>query len=129
MFDLTGYRTPTIQRLRLGADASGRLAAGVHDVVEQTAIRTEFAEQTAACTRVMYPSPTMRTTHRLVRLAVPAPFWMRAPGECPGMYALESAKGIEIGIVGTAAAIGNAVYHATGRRIRDLPITPAKLLE
>jgi xanthine dehydrogenase YagR molybdenum-binding subunit len=27
-----------------------------------------------------------------------------------------------------AAAIGNAIYHATGRRIRDLPITPAKLL-
>jgi xanthine dehydrogenase YagR molybdenum-binding subunit len=38
-------------------------------------------------------------------------------------------KGIgEIGIVGTAAAVANAVYHATGRRIRDLPITPAKLL-
>jgi CO/xanthine dehydrogenase FAD-binding subunit len=35
----------------------------------------------------------------------------------------------EIGITGTAAAIGNAVYHATGRRVRDLPITPAKLLE
>ena len=39
------------------------------------------------------------------------------------------ARGIgEIGITGTAAAIGNAIYHATGRRIRDLPITPAKLL-
>jgi xanthine dehydrogenase YagR molybdenum-binding subunit len=39
------------------------------------------------------------------------------------------AKGIgEIGIVGTAAAIGNAVYHATGIRVRDLPITPARLL-
>ena len=39
------------------------------------------------------------------------------------------AKGIgEIGIVGTAAAIANAVHHATGRRIRDLPITPAKLV-
>jgi xanthine dehydrogenase YagR molybdenum-binding subunit len=39
------------------------------------------------------------------------------------------AKGIgEIGIVGAAAAIANAVYHATGQRIRDLPITPAKLL-
>jgi xanthine dehydrogenase YagR molybdenum-binding subunit len=39
------------------------------------------------------------------------------------------AKGIgEIGIVGTAAAVANAVYHATGRRIRDLPITPVKLL-
>jgi xanthine dehydrogenase YagR molybdenum-binding subunit len=39
------------------------------------------------------------------------------------------AKGIgEIGIVGTAAAIANAVYHATGRRVRDLPITLDKLL-
>ena len=33
-------------------------------------------------------------------------------------------KGIgELGIVGTAAAIANAVYHATGIRVRDLPIT------
>ncbi len=38
-------------------------------------------------------------------------------------------KGIgEIGIVGVAAAIANAVYHATGKRIRDLPITPDKLI-
>ena len=38
-------------------------------------------------------------------------------------------KGIgEIGIVGTAAAIANAVYHATGVRVRDLPITLDKLL-
>jgi CO/xanthine dehydrogenase Mo-binding subunit len=34
----------------------------------------------------------------------------------------------EIGIVGTAAAIANAVYHATGIRVRDLPITLDKLL-
>ncbi len=34
----------------------------------------------------------------------------------------------EIGIAGTAAATGNAVWHATRRRFRDLPITPAKLL-
>ena len=35
----------------------------------------------------------------------------------------------EIGITGLAAAIANAVYHATGVRIRDLPITPDKLLK
>ena len=39
-------------------------------------------------------------------------------------------KGVgEIGIVGTAAAIANAVYHATGRRVRDLPIAIDKLLD
>ncbi len=38
-------------------------------------------------------------------------------------------KGIGmLGIVGTAAAIGNAVFHATGRRIRDLPIRIEDLL-
>jgi xanthine dehydrogenase YagR molybdenum-binding subunit len=91
MFTLTGHRTPTIQRLELGAAADGKLTAVAHDVIEHTAVRTEFAEQTAACTRVMYGTPAMRTTHRLVRLNVPAPSWMRAPGETPGMYALESA--------------------------------------
>lgn len=34
----------------------------------------------------------------------------------------------ELGTVGAAAAIANAVYNATGRRVRDLPITPDKLL-
>jgi CO/xanthine dehydrogenase Mo-binding subunit len=39
------------------------------------------------------------------------------------------AKGIgEIGIMGVAAAIANAVFHATGKRVRDLPITLDKLL-
>ncbi|WP_319422658.1 xanthine dehydrogenase family protein molybdopterin-binding subunit [Pleurocapsa sp. FMAR1] len=39
------------------------------------------------------------------------------------------ARGIgEIAIVGVAAAVANAVYHATGKRVRDLPITLDKLL-
>ena len=38
-------------------------------------------------------------------------------------------KGVgEVGVVGVAAAIANAIYHATGKRVRDLPITPDKLL-
>jgi xanthine dehydrogenase YagR molybdenum-binding subunit len=34
----------------------------------------------------------------------------------------------EIGIVGVAAAIANAIFHATGKRVRSLPITLDKLL-
>jgi xanthine dehydrogenase YagR molybdenum-binding subunit len=38
------------------------------------------------------------------------------------------AKGLgEIGVVGVAAAIANAVFHATGKRVRDLPITLDKV--
>ncbi|MDP4506777.1 xanthine dehydrogenase family protein molybdopterin-binding subunit [Nonomuraea turcica] len=91
MFDVTGYRTPTIQRLRLGADADGRLTALEHVAYEQSSTLVEFAEQTATPARVMYAAPALRTAHRLVRLDVATPSWMRAPGECPGMYALESA--------------------------------------
>jgi len=39
------------------------------------------------------------------------------------------ARGVgEITITGVAAAVANAVYHATGKRIRELPITPDRLL-
>lgn len=39
-------------------------------------------------------------------------------------------KGLgEIGIVGTAAAVANAIYHATGKRVRDLPVTIDKLTD
>lgn len=91
MFAVAGYRTPTIQRLRLGADADGHLVATAHDVVEQTSRIKEFAEQTALPTRSMYRSRTRGTTHRLAALDVPVPSWMRAPGETPGMFALECA--------------------------------------
>jgi xanthine dehydrogenase YagR molybdenum-binding subunit len=91
MFTLTGYRTPTIQRLRLGAEPDGRLVAIAHEVIEQTSTVQEFAEQTAVCTRMMYAGVHRRTAHQLAALDVPTPSWMRAPGECPGMYALESA--------------------------------------
>jgi len=91
MFSVASYRTPTIQRVRLGADAGGRLTAIAHDVIEQTSTIKEFAEQTAVGTRTMYAAPNRRTTHRLAALDVPVPGIMRAPGEAPGMFALESA--------------------------------------
>jgi xanthine dehydrogenase YagR molybdenum-binding subunit len=91
MFAGVGYRTPTIQRIRLGAGQDGHLTATSHDVIEQTAKIKEFAENAAVPTRTMYATRSRRTTHRLAALDVPPPSWMRAPGEAPGMFALESA--------------------------------------
>jgi xanthine dehydrogenase YagR molybdenum-binding subunit len=114
MFSLVGYRTPTIQRVRLAADADGRLTAIVHDVIEQTATIKEFAEQTAVPTRMMYAAPNRRTTHRLAALDVPVPSWMRAPGECPGMF------GPEVALDELAVACG---LDPIALRIRNEPQT------
>jgi xanthine dehydrogenase YagR molybdenum-binding subunit len=91
MFAVAGYRTPTIQRVRLGAQRDGTIAAISHDVVTQTATVKEFAEQVAVPSRMMYAGANRKTSHRVAPLDVPVPFWMRAPGECPGMFALEVA--------------------------------------
>ena len=39
----------------------------------------------------MYATPNRSTSHRVAALDVAVPFWMRAPGETPGMYAVEVA--------------------------------------
>jgi xanthine dehydrogenase YagR molybdenum-binding subunit len=91
MFAVAGYRTPTIQHIRLGAERDGTLTAIAHDAIEQTSTTYEMAEPTATPTRMMYAAHNRRTSHRLARLDLPANLWMRAPGECPGMFALESA--------------------------------------
>jgi len=91
VFTLTGYRSPTAQWIRLGADLDGRLRAIDHQSSSQTSTVLEFVEPTSAVTRVMYGSRALRATHKVVRLNVPSPRWMRAPGEAPGSFALESA--------------------------------------
>ncbi|HVW45109.1 MAG TPA: xanthine dehydrogenase family protein molybdopterin-binding subunit [Amycolatopsis sp.] len=112
MFSLAGYRTPTIQRMRLGADREGRLAAVSIDVVEQTSKIKEFAEQTGLPARMMYAAPHRRSTHRLAALDVPVPSWMRAPGECPGMF------GPEVAMDELACALG---MDPIDLRIRNEP--------
>ncbi|MFD6496220.1 xanthine dehydrogenase family protein molybdopterin-binding subunit [Streptomyces sp. NPDC060188] len=88
---LVGHRAPTLHRLRLGATDEGTLTSLTHEVTTHTSRIKEFVEQAAVPARVMYASPNSRTTHRVVPLDVPSPSWMRAPGEAPGMFALESA--------------------------------------
>ncbi|MYV94074.1 molybdopterin cofactor-binding domain-containing protein [Streptomyces sp. SID1034] len=89
--ELVGHRAPTEHRLRLGSDADGTLASVIHEVTTHTSRVKEFVEQAAVPARVMYASGSSLTDHKVAALDVPTPSWMRAPGEAPGMYALESA--------------------------------------
>jgi xanthine dehydrogenase YagR molybdenum-binding subunit len=63
-----------------------------------------------------------------VNADVPAIDAILIPEEDPHTNAIGT-KGVgEIGNVGSAAAVANAVFHATGKRVRDFPITPERLL-
>ncbi|WEB44777.1 xanthine dehydrogenase family protein molybdopterin-binding subunit [Streptomyces yunnanensis] len=91
MFSLAGYRSPTAQRVRLGANPDGRLRALDHQGLNQTSTVHEFVERSADVARAMYDADAHHTVNRVVRLDVPTPTWMRAPGEAPGSFALECA--------------------------------------
>jgi len=91
MFTLAGHRSPTIQRVRLGADPDGRLRALDHRALSRTSTVYDFVEPSAGVARVMYDADAHHTENQVVRLDVPSPTWMRAPGEAPGSFALEAA--------------------------------------
>ncbi|NIJ08314.1 xanthine dehydrogenase YagR molybdenum-binding subunit [Sphingomonas vulcanisoli] len=83
---------------------------------------TEFDERNG---RIMNPS--LSDYHVPVHLDVPEidVIWT----DIPDPHSPMGARGIgEIGITGVAAAVANAVFNATGKRVRDLPITLDKLL-
>jgi xanthine dehydrogenase YagR molybdenum-binding subunit len=91
MFALVGHRPPTVQRVSLGADRQGKLLAVRHELLSETSRFDDFAEPSATVSRMLYASGSARTSHRIVRLDVPTPTFMRAPGESTGSYAIESA--------------------------------------
>lgn len=91
MFDQVGYRSPTSMRVRLTAGADGVLTGISVDAAVQSSRVAEFIETAAAPARMMYAAPHRRSTHAAVTLDAAPPTWMRAPGECPGMFGPEVA--------------------------------------
>jgi len=93
MFTGVGHRAQTEQQITLGATRDGRLTAIAHKGISHTceAAVGEFVEPFTVATHMMYACPNLQTSQRVVRLNKGQPTYMRAPGETPGMYALESA--------------------------------------
>lgn len=91
VFHVTTHRSDTIQRIRLGADADGKLLAIGHDVVSGNLWSEPGYEGAALQTRTLYAGENRLTRHRLAALDVPVASSMRAPGEAVGLMALECA--------------------------------------
>jgi xanthine dehydrogenase YagR molybdenum-binding subunit len=91
VFRLVGGRTPSIQRVALGADARGKLTALVHTGTTSMTEHNNFPEQFTFPARHLYDVETMWLSQEIVLLDTVANTFMRAPGESIGGYALESA--------------------------------------
>src|SRR6218665_1187595 len=81
MFGPVGFRPETHQRVRLQAQKDGKLLGVRHDVLTATSTFDEFIEPSAAVTRILYASEQISTSHRVARLNLGTPTFMRAPGE------------------------------------------------
>ncbi|MEO8440361.1 MAG: xanthine dehydrogenase family protein molybdopterin-binding subunit [Spartobacteria bacterium] len=92
MFTGTGHRTPTRQSISLAATSNGKLQAMQHITDTLTSEVGDYVEACGArSTGVMYSSETIRVEEAVFPVNVATPTFMRAPGECPGVYALECA--------------------------------------
>jgi len=91
MYTSNGHRPRTVQKITMGADASGQLTALRHDTTSHTSILDDFVEPCGLLSQMLYSCPHVEVSHRLVRLNVGSPTFMRAPGEASGSFGLESA--------------------------------------
>jgi xanthine dehydrogenase YagR molybdenum-binding subunit len=91
MFGLVGGRPQTHQHIVLGAKRDGTITAIQHDCISHTSVIEDFTEPSSAVTRMLYASPAIETSQRLVALNVGTPTFQRAPGESTGTFALEIA--------------------------------------
>ena len=91
MYGPLGHRTPTRQRLRIGAASDGALTALDHHARITSSAYDDFFEPAANISHTLYASPAIATSHEAVRIDVGTPTFMRAPGEAPGSLALECA--------------------------------------
>ena len=90
-FHQSSFRPVSRQRVRLGADSTGRLLAAIHEIDQQTSRHDLFPGLYTEVSSRLYGIGNFRGRQRLVRTDVQTPGYMRAPFEHISVYAIESA--------------------------------------
>lgn len=91
MFTSNGHRPVTRQALKLGAGADGKLVALDADMINHTSQTDDFVEPTGSVPAMLYSCPNVHVLQRLVKMDVPTPTFMRAPGKSSGSFSIETA--------------------------------------
>lgn len=129
MFMNVGHRPQTVQRVRVSADAGGRLTSLQHDYTNHTNMLDDYDENCGEATTYFYSVPNLRLTSGLAKRHVGSPTSMRGPGAVPGLYATESALdelAIALNIDPLALRLRNVPQRDEGL---DIPFTSCHVAE
>ncbi len=91
MYNSTGHRPYTVQRVVLSAERNGRLLGIIHEGSAETSRYEEFTESLTEPSTYMYSCPNVCTRYRIVPVDQSTPTYMRGPGAASGFFALETA--------------------------------------
>ena len=91
MFQTTGHRARTQQRVRIGATPEGKLVSLQHDYVYDRSMLDAHHEDCGEATSFQYSVPNLRVTFGRAKRNIGSTVDMRGPGAVPGLYATESA--------------------------------------
>ena len=91
MFNWVGYRPESWQRVKLGADTSGRFTGVLHQSKHNTSTYGNFSENIVGISRKVYGFQNLVNQSAVVPLNRSTPTWMRGPGDSSGSFGVESA--------------------------------------
>ena len=91
MFGPVGGRPSTVNKIKLGASADGKLLAMQQDVVMNASVMEDFTEHSANPAKNLYSSAANSVSEKVVEVNLGVSTFMRAPGEAPGTAVLEIA--------------------------------------
>ncbi|WP_303311062.1 xanthine dehydrogenase family protein molybdopterin-binding subunit [Hymenobacter sp. BT730] len=90
MFTSVGHREDQTQTLQVGATKEGKLTALIHEKTSTTSPWDNYAESNSKIIGMLYACPNFEASYQLARANVMPSTFMRAPGEAPGSFAIES---------------------------------------